>query len=134
MMADWNLYKGIASPLTFDANGNIIKASDVTLLRSALKTLFRLKRGEKFMDPSRGSDVRKFLFSPNDPVTQESIAAAIQAAVDRFEPRIQIDSVRPNPSNEDIEEHKLPVTIYFRFSDLVGEAGKTLFQLDEEIS
>jgi len=65
-------------------NGYFSKMSGLELVRSNLKSLIKTERGERFMRPDFGCNLRKFLMEPLDEVLFSMIKEEIITAVRRY--------------------------------------------------
>ena len=63
----------------------------------AIRTLLHTEPGERIGRPEFGVGLRRFVYSPNDPVTRTSIERAIIAAVRRDVPGVALDGVLVTP-------------------------------------
>lgn len=76
-------------PITKDIN----KKVGVNAVLQSLKNLMYLNHYEKPFHPEIGSNVRKMLFEPIDPVTATILAREIKDTITNFEPRVNVRSV-----------------------------------------
>ena len=68
-------------------------------------------KGQRLRDPEFGSDFIKFLFDPNDGMTENSIKASIKDSISRYVPNVEfkdIDTLQ-DPQNE----HGVIVTVTY---------------------
>lgn len=68
-------------------------------------------KGQRLRDPEFGSDFIKFLFDPNDGMTENSIKASIKNSISRYVPNVEfkdIDTLQ-DPQNE----HGVIVTVTY---------------------
>ena len=76
---------GLLYPIpTNPKNGYFSKMSGLMLVRSNLSSLVRTERGERFMRPDYGCNLRKFLMEPLDEVTFSLIKEEIVIAIRRY--------------------------------------------------
>lgn len=79
----------IPHPIKKDVN----KKTGTNAVYQALKNLIMLNHYEKPFHPEIGSNVRKMLFEPLDPVTANILAQEIRNVILNFEPRVQLENV-----------------------------------------
>lgn len=85
---------GWGFPPEFDrARGTVNMLSDVEDIESSLAILFSTEPGERVMQPTYGSDLKKLLFEPLDTTLKTYIKELIETAVLYHEPRIRLDAV-----------------------------------------
>lgn len=104
---------GLAFPLALDESGRIALVSDETDVEQAIRLIMDTAPGERPMRPEFGCAVHDFVFERIDAQTTSRIEAAIRGALDRWEPRIAIESIEFD--NEEREEgHVLLIEIQYR--------------------
>ena len=100
----------IPTSLTNDRiQGKDIKVSyDVDAIMNSLTNIFSTTPGERFLVPTFGANLRRFLFQPISKAVANQIGSEIVRAIELWEPRVSVDrvSVIGNP-----EEHEYDVTI-----------------------
>lgn len=88
------LYSGISFPPRKDGNAGFFAIStDLDVIKESIHVLLNTRKGEMPMNPDFGSSAIDLLF---DIVTQNSqvvISQHIQEDIERWEPRITIDSI-----------------------------------------
>ncbi|KXU87088.1 hypothetical protein CR51_36265 [Caballeronia megalochromosomata] len=70
--------------------GGIEMVSDAQAVRQAILLLLHTTPGERVMRPEYGCGLRHLLFSPNDDTTAGLAIHLVRAALERWEPRIDI--------------------------------------------
>jgi len=65
-------------------NGYFSKATNLELVKSNLSSLIRTERGERFMRPDYGCNLRRFLMEPLDEVTFSLIKEEIIISIRRY--------------------------------------------------
>jgi len=66
---------------------------DQDAIRQALLMLLSTAPGERVMRPEYGCDLRRLVFSPNDETTAGLAIHYVRRAVERWEPRVEIESI-----------------------------------------
>ena len=84
---------GIAFPLQVDRRGGIALARDEQDIDQAIQLILGTAPGERPMRPEFGCGVHDFVFDSIDANTVGRMEVAIRSALDRWEPRIQVQSV-----------------------------------------
>jgi phage baseplate assembly protein W len=87
------LGSGIAFPLQVDRRGGIALASDSTDVDQAIQLILATAPGERPMRPEFGCGVHDFVFDTIDAGTVAQMETEIRAALDRWEPRIEVTDV-----------------------------------------
>ncbi len=87
------LGSGLAFPLQVDRRGGIALAKDETDVDQAIQLILSTAPGERPMRPEFGCGVHDFVFDTIDAGTVARMETAIRAALDRWEPRIEVADV-----------------------------------------
>lgn len=93
-------------PIKKDVNKKI----GVNAIVQSLKDLILLNHYEKPFHPEIGSNVRKMLFEPLDPITANILAQEIRLIINNFEPRVRLEQVYVN---ENYDGNGFDVTLEF---------------------
>jgi uncharacterized protein len=84
---------GLAFPLQVDRRGGIALARDEQDIDQAIQLILGTAPGERPMRPEFGCGVHDFVFDSIDAITVGRMEEAIRSALDRWEPRIQVQTV-----------------------------------------
>ena len=84
---------GLAFPLQVDRRGGIALARDEQDIDQAIQLILGTAPGERPMRPEFGCGVHDFVFDSIDANTIGRMEDAIRDALDRWEPRIQVQTV-----------------------------------------
>ena len=124
----------IKFPLSDDSKTNgLFEMCNITTdaYGSDLMLLLLTEKGERYYQPDYGTNLNKFLFEPNDDLTQDDIVNDIKKTVSTFIPSLTINSVNfywkddQNTKNALIDAGELDLEISFTYTDeLFSEDGK----------
>jgi uncharacterized protein len=103
---------GLAFPLQVDRRGGIALARDETDIEQAIELILATAPGERPMRPEFGCGVHDFVFDSVDASTVGRMELAIRDALDRWEPRVVVDSVEFNL--DEVGEGRLIIDIGYR--------------------
>jgi phage baseplate assembly protein W len=92
---------GLAFPLQVDRRGGIALARDEQDIDQAIQLILGTAPGERPMRPEFGCGVHDFVFDSIDATTVGRMEDAIREALDRWEPRIQVQTVDFDLSGSD---------------------------------
>ena len=95
-----------SNPLTEDL---IAIKNETAIARSIRNIVFTLP-GEKFFNPSFGSDISGSLFENIDDITGGVIEDQIRQSINNYEPRVNLMEVRTNPN---FDNNAFDVTITY---------------------
>jgi phage baseplate assembly protein W len=87
------LGSGLAFPLQVDRRGGIALAADETDVDQAIQLILGTAPGERPMRPEFGCGVHDFVFDTIDALTVARMEAEVRAALERWEPRIEVLAV-----------------------------------------
>lgn len=71
-------------------------APDVEAIRNSVENILTTPVGSRPMEREYGSKLHYFLHEPMDEITQESLRVSVIQALERWEPRIVIDTRQTN--------------------------------------
>lgn len=79
-------------PTTYD----VAKRFDLDAIKGSIKSILRTRKGEKLFNPTFGADLDKLLFELITPFTRIMIQKVITEEIEKWEPRVIIDTVTVN--------------------------------------
>jgi phage baseplate assembly protein W len=85
--------RGIAFPLGGDASGRLALVGGAADVERSIRLILATYPGERPMRPEFGSTIADYVFAPADATTAGRLANAVRVALDRWEPRIDLDDV-----------------------------------------
>ena len=103
---------GLAFPLQVDRRGGIALARDETDIEQAIELILATAPGERPMRPEFGCGVHDFVFDTIDASTIGKMELAIRDALDRWEPRVIVETVEFDLSG--VDEGRLMIDIGYR--------------------
>ena len=112
---------GISFPPRIGPDGRFALSSGAANVRESIRVILSTERRERVMLPRYGGGLAPYLFQPNIPSTHTLIEDRIRQALRRWEPRIELESVRVAASTEDPRE--AIATVRYRLV-ATGDAGR----------
>ena len=103
---------GLAFPLQVDRRGGIALARDETDIEQAIELILATAPGERPMRPEFGCGVHDFVFDSIDATTVGKMELAIRDALDRWEPRVFVETVEFNL--DEVADGRLIIDIGYR--------------------
>jgi phage baseplate assembly protein W len=103
---------GLAFPLQVDRRGGIALARDETDIEQAIELILATAPGERPMRPEFGCGVHDFVFDSIDAKTVGKMELAIRDALDRWEPRVVVETVEFNL--DEVGDCRLIIDIGYR--------------------
>lgn len=95
-MAEQFIGAGWAFPLRTDATGSVALVAREREIVEAIRLILGTAPGERPMRPEFGCGIHEYVFAPADENTAGQIAFEVRAALDRWEPRIDVHDVLVN--------------------------------------
>ena len=92
-------------------NNDLIALKNATAISRSVRNIVFTTPGEKFFQPTFGSRVSQMLFENMDEITSLTIQDEIENSIRRFEPRVNLRSVRVNP---DFDSNQYDVVITYQ--------------------
>ena len=87
------LGRGIAFPPRLGPDGRLAFSEGAQNVREAIQVILLTELKERVMRPDFGAGLRTFLFEPNVGATHAAIAERARRALERWEPRIRIETL-----------------------------------------
>lgn len=85
--------KGMAFPPRVGPDGRMAWSEGEANIRESMRVILMTEPGERLRLPQFGAGLGRFLFEPNIVVTHTLIRERIKDALQRWEPRIRVESV-----------------------------------------
>lgn len=123
---------GIGSilPLNLDGGGLSETSLDVlTQIKNNFINLIMTRKGERFNNPEFGCDIHNFVFNFNDGDLEEGVRDAVENAVNRWMPYIELEEVQINNENSNIDKNRFQIYMKYRLSEQPNLSDEVLIQL-----
>lgn len=94
--------RGISFPPRVGEDGRVAWSEASDNIREGMRVVLATQLGERMMLPQFGTDLRERLFEPNTVATRRLIQERIGSALQRWEPRVAVQSisVEQDPADE----------------------------------
>lgn len=93
--------KSLGFPPRVGPDGRMRWSEGETNVRESIAIILKTEAGERIQLADFGAGLGRYLFEPNNPATHVRIAASIEDALGRWEPRIALDGVDVTPDPTD---------------------------------
>lgn len=107
--------KGWAFPLRTSVTGAMALVADEREVAEAIRIILGTSIGERPMRPEFGSRIYEFVFDEADAATASRLAFAVREALERWEPRIDLDAV--NVTVDEEKRNLLYIDINYHIKD-----------------
>lgn len=96
-------YININFPFKDSRKGHFIDLTktDADAIKADLMHLILTRRGERLYLPDFGTNLMRFIFEPNDGITQSEIKQEIKTVVKKYLPKLQINEIAVDQSMDD---------------------------------
>ena len=94
-------------------------------VKSDLMHLLLTNKGERLYMPDFGSDLKKFIFEPNDGITHDDIRINLNQTISRYIPGLTINEIQFN-NNCGPDENSITVSIKYSINEGVFNSSDTL--------
>jgi hypothetical protein len=91
---------GAPYPIKSTSLGYLPSITNMSVLLADLKQLILTNPGERVMLPSFGTPLKQYLFQQNDLSTRSQIVSAINTSINKWDPRIIINSINVYSGDE----------------------------------
>src|SRR4051794_7647630 len=81
-------------PMRTDVTGRIVLVGHEQEIEESIRLILATAPGERPMRPDFGCAIHDFVFAPADAATAGQIAFEVRAALDRWEPRVDVLEIR----------------------------------------
>lgn len=85
--------RGIGFPPRLGKGATMAWSEGATNIRECIRIVLLTERGERVMLPEFGAGLKRYLFQPNTVATRRLIEEEITNALQRWEPRIRLDTI-----------------------------------------
>ena len=103
--------------MTFGKNpitNDLLAIKDANAISRSVQNIILTTPGERFFQPSFGTDIQRSLFNNMDALTASSIEGQIKNSLENYEPRVKIRKLEVNPN---FESNTFDTTITY---DIIG--------------
>jgi phage baseplate assembly protein W len=102
--------RGISFPPRVSADGHVVWSQGEDNIREAIRIILLTQLKERIQLPEFGGSLSNFLFEPNTPAIHHQIEDRIGRALEKWEPRIHVDSVAVAADPSDAESAIATIT------------------------
>lgn len=85
---------GFKYPILDDGGKYLTKSSGIELIKSQVKNLIKTIRGERFMLPNFGCNLKRFLMEPVDDALFDEIKSDIEISVTKYLSKLQLNKIQ----------------------------------------
>ena len=123
--------KDLDFKLTINNKGTIEEVTNNDVIKQSIKTILSTIPGERVRLPEFGSNLINTLFEPIDQFTTDEVETSIEEALENFENRITIRSIRAIPNYSD-NYYDITIDYFIRSTGVRDTFNAKMRVLDEE--
>jgi phage baseplate assembly protein W len=97
------LGRGMSFPPRVGPDGRIAWSEGEANVRESIRVILMTEQRERMMLPEFGGGLGRFLFEPNTVTTRSRIRERILKALERWEPRVEVEAVTVDPDPQSAE-------------------------------
>ena len=95
-----------------DTKTDLKTSVDEGAIVNSIRNIFSTSPGERVLEPDFGLNLKQWLFQPLDDFTAREIGETILQGIERYEPRVSVNTINVNTAPEKHEYHiKLVLTV-----------------------
>jgi hypothetical protein len=123
---------GIALP--FGPGQSNFKLNYTTLeqAKTDIVNLLLTHKGERYMQPDFGTNLRKFLFQPNTNALGTQLRNEITSAIKFWLPFVKLENIEVDRSVENIDQYKVNVALTFSVTDDISNFTSVTFKFGSD--
>ena len=125
---------GIGVALPFGPGLSNFKLNYTTLdqAKTNIINLLLTHKGERFMQPDFGTNLRRYLFQPNNNQIQGELKSEILDAITFWLPYVKVENITVDNTIENIDQYKINITLTFSVTEDVTEFTSVTFKFDSD--
>ena len=118
-------YKNIDFPFKDSKKGFYfeLNQTDRDAIRADLLHLLLTNKGDRLYLPDFGSDLRKFIFEPNDSITHDDIKKSLNDSISRYIPNLIVNTIK---FRDDEVEELIIVELTYTVTDGTFQSSDTV--------
>ncbi len=123
---------GVALP--FGPGRSNFKLNYTTLdqAKTNLVNLLLTHKGERYMQPDFGTNLRRFIFQPNTKSLEEKVKSELLSAIRFWLPYIKVENIITDRSIENIDQYKINISLTFSVIDDIREFTTVTFRFSSD--
>jgi phage baseplate assembly protein W len=108
--------------------GYLFKMNELTndAVKSDLLLLMLTQKGERYYNPDYGTNLKKFIFEPNDDLTEFDIKEQIKTDVKKYLPNVNIGDIIFIKNELGMDDREILVTVKFTYGNSALEQSDQL--------
>lgn len=105
-----------------DVNTTTIGATksdyDLSAIKNSIRNIFSWRPGERILNPEFGNTLYEYLYAPINGILYENVKANLIKMINTYEPRVRIDNILVDESNDAVDNNSVPIQVIYSVPDL----------------
>ena len=118
---------GIALPFGPGVSDFKLNYTTLDQAKTNIVNLLLTHKGERFMQPDFGTNLRRFLFQPNNRVLEGELQNEIMDTIKFWLPFVKVKDIVVDKSIENINQYRINITLTFSVKDDITEFTSVTF-------
>jgi len=119
---------GVALPFGSGLSNFKLNYTTLDQARTNIVNLLLTHKGERFMQPDFGTNLRRYLFQPNNNQLKGELRSEIIDAITFWLPYVSIQNLTIENSIENIDQYKINISLTFAVKDDITEFTSVTFK------
>ena len=119
---------GIALPFGSGRSNFKLLYTTLDQAKTNIINLLLTHKGERFMQPNFGTNLRRYLFRPNSDALRSEIRTELSETLKHWLPYVNVDKISVSRVIENIDEYKINIDISFSVIDDITKFTTVTFK------
>jgi len=119
---------GVALPFGPGLSNFKLNFTTLDQAKTNIVNLLLTHKGERFMQPDFGTNLRRFLFQPNDRQIKTELKSEILDTIQFWLPYVNIESITVDNTIENIDQYRINISLTFSVKDDITEFTSVTFK------
>tara|TARA_R110001592_G_scaffold360255_2_gene668335 strand:- start:1175 stop:1606 length:432 start_codon:yes stop_codon:yes gene_type:complete len=123
---------GVALPFGPGLSNFKLNYTTLDQAKTNIINLLLTHKGERFMQPDFGTNLRRYLFQPNNNQIQGELKTEIMDAISFWLPYVKVQTMTVDNSIENIDQYKINITLTFSVTEDITEFTSVTFKFNSD--
>ena len=123
---------GVALPFGPGLSNFKLNYTTLDQAKTNIINLLLTHKGERFMQPDFGTNLRRYLFQPNNNQIQGELKTEIMDAISFWLPYVKVENITVDNSIENIDQYKINITLTFSVTEDITEFTSVTFKFNSD--
>jgi len=119
---------GVALPFGAGTENFTLNYTTLDQAKTNIVNLLLTHKGERFMQPDFGTNLRRFLFQPSTSKLDGEVETEIMDAIRYWLPYVKVENISVDKSIENIDQYRINITLTFSVKEDITEFTSVTFK------